>query len=190
MPTEQHTPNWREWAMREYWESLEFARLACGVSGDPMYMLDSALGNRVQEVVLIAERSLAAKSLRFHASPREWLQWAKQKEIEVPGELQEAVSAHTPLPPLSMTNAESALAVDASAQILEDVHPKERNTMLRLLGGLVMTGHGLDLSRPWAAAREIVKDLSAKNIQVSEHTVVKYLKEAAVLLGIRTEKDQ
>src|SRR5260370_31862396 len=100
MSAENRVPNWKEWAMREYWESTEIARLACGVSGDQL-QLDPPISTRVNELVAIAERSIATNTVDYRASPREWAEWAKKKEIDLPAALQEAVAKYSPLPVLA-----------------------------------------------------------------------------------------
>jgi hypothetical protein len=183
MSTENRVPNWKEWAMREYWESMEFARLACGVSGDQM-QLDPPLSTRVNELVVIAERSIAAKTVKYHASPREWTEWAKKKEIDLPAALNKAVAKYSPLPVLDAPDAPESRTKRKASET------KERDTMLRLIGGMAIAGHGVDLHRPYAAAKTIVADLEEENIKISEGTVVKYLTEAARTLELEIETEQ
>lgn len=170
--------------MQEYWESIEFARLACSVSGFHIHDVDPDVSDRVQQLAIMAERSIEAKTLRYRASPREWVEWANKKGIELPRALAEAVAKQSPLPVLDA--AERGTKRKAS-------ETKERDTMLRLIGSMATAGHGVDLDKPHAAAARIVADLEnleKEQFKISQGTIVKYLTEAAQTLNIKIEKEQ
>ena len=179
MADEIAVPNEREWAMREYWETSEVARLFCGLHGNQV-TLGPQHAARVNELVSLAERSIAASTVKYRASPREWVVWARNKGITIPGALEQAVADYAPLPAMPALERETKR---------KSAETKERDTMLRLIGGLAMAGFGVDLAKPHAAAVEIVRDLADKGIKISEGTVVKYLAEAAQTLDIKTQHE-
>lgn len=79
---------------------------------------------------------------------------------------------------------ESALHQDEKQTSLNDIHPRERNTMCRIIIGLAIDGHGYDpADKRSTVAREVSQKLDELGIPVSDDTVRKYLKEAAAMLS-------
>lgn len=96
--------------------------------------------------------------------------------------LREQVSALTD----ERSNLSMSLA-SANARIQElerdQLQGKSRTMALKLIGGLAMTGHGIDIHADrFEGIGEIVSDLSEKGITVSEQTLRDRFKEAADLI--------
>jgi len=183
MSDQPRLPNYKEWAMKEYWDPLEFGRLAVGLTGYAHYDANSATLNhdanaRAEELAQSALRSIHANTLKDRPTPREWLAWAQARDIEVPAGLQAAVAEHEP-PPAIHERPKSM-----SAQT------KEKETLLRIVGGLAKAGYRVDLGFPHAAAQEIVTELQGVGVDIAKDTVAKYLKMAGELIGKKSPKDQ
>ena len=165
--------------MSEFWEVHEFARLAMELDWDAKEPdLDATTVAKIRDIEAMANRSIQAKTLKYQATPSEWVGWAAAMAIEIPAILREAVRKHKPL----QVRHPAKGAEDEDGPNTKSGKTKERRTMLRLIGGLALARYG-SLDKPYEAARVISEDLATKGIQVSADTVANYLKEATPLLN-------
>lgn len=67
------------------------------------------------------------------------------------------------------------------------VNPKERNTLLTIIGVMAKDGYGHDLNRPYEAAKEIKEAADKLGIKISDDTIANKLKEAKNILAEKTE---
>lgn len=160
-------------ALSEFWEVREFARLA---SGCDWHAREAELSPTqlkcVRALEASANRSIQGNTLRFRATPREWLHWASERAIRVPPRLRVAVNAYAPLrapdklAAPAQTPAEPERAVSAIT--------KERQSMLRLIGGLIERHYGR-LEHPFETGRRIAEELAQLDIVLTSDTVAKYI---------------
>jgi hypothetical protein len=99
-------------------------------------------------------------------TPYEWVQWARSKNLPIPEELN-AIPAPRVVPPTAQ----------------ETLHPKERDTLLKLVIGLAIKGFDYDPSALRSTAvKEICAALDGLGIGMDEDTVRNKLKDGAKLL--------
>lgn len=65
----------------------------------------------------------------------------------------------------------------------EDMHPKERNTLLKIIAVMAKSRYGNDISKPHVLADEIAKDADLQGIDLKSKTIAEKLKEAKKLIS-------
>lgn len=180
-PPSSRSSFYQQQAMSEFWEVQEFARLATGCDWrTPEADLSPVQLARVRALEAMANRSIQGKTLRYRASPREWLLWAWQRSIGVPAPLRAAVKAHAPLP---AAQDEASAEPSRSPSTLT----KERHSMLRLIGGLIQFHYGT-LNKPLETGRRISDELAEIPLAIDTETVAKYISLAAAELPRAPQK--
>ena len=100
-----------------------------------------------------------------HVNGKDFAAWLKAQGMEPMPLAFEWIHAHT---------------TTAAAPEEKPVHPRERNTLLRLVIGMAIYGYGYNpQSKKNTAVKEITSDLARAGLDVSEQTVRNYLNEAS-----------
>ena len=187
--------NFDHWSRLASWDVLETAALSLGIEPwDAKHTgLKSEYARRpeVQKFRLVyetAQRAYAAGDLPRSGRPDLVLAWAERRELQFPTELVELVKRRWPAQkqirgwrkPEPKVLPTELPAIKPST---EHVATRERDSMLKLILGMAMAGYKYDpKARRGNAVREIVHDLAARGIPLSDDTIRKYLDEAAELL--------
>lgn len=89
------------WCKADYWELSEFIGLLIGRSPQKIapYLREDGptttqLAEDIYSLKLLLDRSLAMRKLDYQPSPRDLLQWAKDKQIELPAMLESSAQKH------------------------------------------------------------------------------------------------
>lgn len=78
---------------------------------------------------------------------------------------------------------EAKLTIDSLCKHTTDIHPRERNTMLKIIIGMAIKGYAYNpLAAKNSSASEVSGDLAEVGIPVSDDTIRKLLIEATALL--------
>lgn len=103
------------------------------------------------------------------------IDWAIKKELWVSEILVAAVGRQPARATLLQRRDEAAIETDDS----DELHPKAKSSMLRLIAGMAIKGYRFDPSAAKSeAVKEICRDLEELNIPVSDDTIRKWLHEA------------
>jgi hypothetical protein len=174
------------WSKAAYWTVDEGVALLLGKSPDVVnsdsvrdYTEVSAFAHGYAKLRDLARRSQDSGQLARRIEPPIFLEWAKRIGIEYPYELGEKV--------MSTTRATRAEAVadppQAPPQKITKQKPlsvRERDTVLKMLGGIALKRYGYNPKAVRnAAITAIVADLDAAGVHVDADTVRKWIREAA-----------
>ena len=202
--------NFAYWAKMAAWEISEGAALLVGVNPDLVRLrrewresVGSATASRYKGVLNLAERAFEHGELGYPAPvPRQWLEWAKKKDIPIPEMLEAEVNKMYPDKELqreatriSCLEAENARLTSelAKAQSTsgQPLATRERESMLKLIVGMAIQGYRYDpKARRGDAICDITSDLEKSGVALSDDTVRKYLVEAAPLLPAKENQDR
>lgn len=179
---------YHHWARQFSWSLEEFAALLLGKDPDIVNFHSlqhlSRSSTFVTNFVTLLHCLQQAKEqdeLRECVRPEELLGWARAHQIEVPSELSQSLEAHS-----AETLAAGAGKVGdynkPNDQPLtpteKTAYAKERQSLLKMLGGIVLVTYGDQAFATRKLAREVASDLHKQGIAIDEDTVRKWLNEA------------
>jgi len=201
--------NFVYWAKMAAWEISEGVALLVGINPDLIRghrdwrtSVGAAAASRYRGVLKLAERSFEHGELPYAALPRQWLEWAKKKEIPIPEMLEGEVSRLYPDISLSADAARISVLEAKISRLRgefaktgpttdQGVATRERESMLKLIVGMAIQGYRYDpKARRGEAIRDITNDLEKSGVALSDDTIRKYLVEAAPLLPIKENQDR
>jgi hypothetical protein len=187
----------RNWALAPTWTLEEGACLANNLSPRLMLGRDSfprphPAADSVNRLLEFALRARRQRQISSHPTPAEFIAWSEgvgfpfdAKWLKTIGEprvddgpaIREAMdSISTPNPAAEPTQAPPIPEQEPGT--------RTRETMLKIIIGLAVDGHGYDpRSRRSEVPGSVAKELSALGIPVTAETVRKYLDEGAKLLS-------
>lgn len=185
------------WAKMPNWSNQEAAALFLGCNPDKLaasfersYGEASRVARPYESLLELAERSVETRWTDL--SPREWIEWAKSRDIPIPTPLDAAVARYEGLaaPGKSaestrIADLESELATLKAllAEMPKAIGTRERDSMLKLIIGMAVAGYTYDpKANRGSAVPDIVADLAKHGVALSDETVRQYLKKAAELL--------
>lgn len=198
------------WSQCAYWTLDEAVALSLGreprlVSINNVIPHSSGGSPFAQEYLRRSDlvgRAQEARQLLLRTPPNLFLTWAKLRELEYPKELEEEVAARGNTVDdmkkmLDDRNAEIAELIEQNKQLFQErddliergkrdwqaskpLHPKEKQSMLKLIYGMAVAYHGYDpdLSRS-GTVKSIRHDLATKGIEMDDETILKFLREGA-----------
>lgn len=155
----------------------------------------------------LMKRAVPFKQLYDPVMPGVLLAWAKRNELDVPSELEVAVTSRgTQVADWkTLYDKQRAIAEAAEAALVElqqeieqlqqspsakGLSTKERESLLKLVIGMAVDGYGYDPSTGRSPIpTEIASQLAMRGIPLDPDTVRKYLKEAGQLLPPQEEAD-
>jgi cell division protein FtsB len=211
---EYHKPNYREWARVPYWSAEECLFLTFGKNPRAIVMVEKDIAGTsdfarhrdvVHQQILAAQRN---KELPERVRPIEFLAWTREHKIDLPDELEKAISANETdiaqlqdqYEKLRRENQELRYEVDR----LKDSNPpqpkepstnpepstKERTSLDKLILGMAMAKYKWDPNADrHPAAGKIAKDLGLLeldgvrlDLDLDEGTVLRYLRKAKKVL--------
>lgn len=202
--------NYIYWGQCAYWTLDEAVALSLGrdpklVSINNVIPHSSGGSPFAQEYLRrtdLVGRAQKARQLLLHTPPNLFLTWAKLRGLEYPKELEEEVAARGNTVDdmkkmLDDRNAEIAELIEQNKQLFQErddliergkrdgqaskpLHPKEKQSMLKLIYGMAVAYHGYDpdLSRS-GTVKSIRHDLATKGIEMDDETILKFLREGA-----------
>jgi hypothetical protein len=181
-PFADAAPEFRFWTRTAVWSLEEAIALALGkrpsIVGFEQMRAEDRQFAFVQKFAVLQElvrRAHQAGDLSDPVRPLEFVSWIERNEINCF--------------PVELKNLLEKRAKRASQNTGRPISTRERETLLKLLGGLAITcyRHDFQSSRTRTAAE--VRDLAEVGVAVDPDTVRKYLKEAAELLPPQDSTD-
>ena len=200
------------WCRARFWEIDEAAALLFGKDPDKVsrskilssyHIEDSFFFTREYfRVCTLMERAQRAGQMSCTAAPGIFLTWAKRVGIPYPPELEKQILSHghavidwkAHYEELKINSdreidhltkkIEEVQQVIAEAQAADKpLHAKERNSMLKMIGGMAIAYHGYDTETERSTTvSDITAELHRIGIDLSDDTVRKYLSESKELL--------
>jgi len=170
------------WSKLACWSLDEAVALSLGKSPDlvcwakliPFEKEHSPFVTRYYRLRDLVERAKRMGLLSEPIVPASFVAWAKQNEIELPSTLEAAVVAW---------------GNRGAGERRADLHPKERETVLKLIIAMAMKGYAY---KPGAARSDIPADITndvhALGLTIDQDTVRKWLKEASEVLPQLNDK--
>jgi hypothetical protein len=200
------------WCKARFWKIDEAAALLFGKDPDKVNRPD-ILSSHYSEnsfyftkeyfrVCTLMERAQEAGQMSRTSTPGAFLTWAKRVGIPYPPELEKQVLLHghavidwmahykelkaksdREIDRLKKTIEELQKVIDKAQAGDKPLHAKERNSMLKMIGGMAIAYHGYDTQAERSTTvSEITADLLRIGIDLSDDTVRKYLIESKELL--------
>lgn len=183
----------RGWMRYDKWTASEAACLLAGmlppsgglgVNYDTVYWIGSEANPEfgqwrpvfdiVKEFAKHYLELFSRSKLAEGASPREWIEYAESKEIDVPERL------------LGTSAIDTSAATDAialAAVVNEELTGKSRTTALKIIGGLAIEAYRMNIhAERLEGISDMVKDLEKAGAGVTEKTLREWIKEAATVI--------
>lgn len=199
------TADFDYWAKSSYWKPEEAVALSLGKNPSRInrkilepYVTIWPFAKSYMDRLMLVERAKTMGQLWDFNIPGVFLAWADRTKLSVPKELVGAVTAlgiqvadwktlydskREEADRLRADLAELRSGDDLPAQPREDVRPRERESLLKLVIGMAIKGYGYDPKASRSPkVREIVDDLQALGLSLHDDTIRKYLNEAKDLL--------
>lgn len=168
------------WVTVACWTAEEAAMLSIGLDPEirdstlvpESAQLDSLSYRRRRLLIL---RAIEAKQLPSPLTPRAFVEWAKQRGIEISESLRLAVADYD-------CNHDQT-AVDG------ECHPKIVASMQKMILGMAVRGYRYDPTSRGDSVSEIVQDFNELGLSLSENTIRSRLKEAYDRYGRQSVDD-
>lgn len=160
--------DYRYWGAMGYWSPAEGAALLVGIDPnavDDREFNEAAIFERFDKLRTHATRAAEVGSVPEKCSPLQFIDWAHRSHVRVPAALRSAV-----------LKIAGKLKLDG----------RERDSILSLIISMAKAKYKYDPEDERSpATKAIQKDVELNGLEISDATVLKYLREGAGLLGRR-----
>lgn len=196
--------DFKHWSKAAQWTLDEATALSFGKAPEVVKWASvkdlvnlSPFATQYAKVLDLAQRAKEQQQLHDPVLPGLFLAWAKRNEFDYPPELEVQIIARghqiadwkSKYDELKEQFDKERLALQSTKE--KPLGPKERQSALKLIIGMAMSGYGYDpLDKRSPKVREIANDLSLLGISLDTDTVRKWLKEAKELLPSESLDDQ
>jgi hypothetical protein len=199
-----HSPDFRadfeKWGGQNFWNCDEAAALTFGKDPDVItreHVEEDTVGPSyfIPYYAAVRERILARQAsgeLPELMRPALYVEWARRQGIDFPDDLKEVVqqlerdreTERLDIRTLRQEKAELEKEVERlrreTSPDEDRLHPKERQSLLKLVLGLAMGTYSYDPRRARSGVpKELVSDLQTLGISLDEDTIRKWLRAAA-----------
>lgn len=172
------------WAKMAYWTPAETAAITLGLVPEATRRASQCCSHELPAIIaeyrklreLIRRLAITSHTPQHQSrvSPVSYLEWAARHHVHIQDELERLIRQFHGNPPA-----------------VKPLHPKERETFLKLIGGLAICGYGYDpKSAKSATVREIHGDLALRGILLDEDTIRHKLQAAGDVMSVDREPDR
>lgn len=175
---------WSYWASQGTWSLEQAAALLLEKDPDVVsfatlddYATGSIFAAKFAKLLFALDEAKGRRQLAGQVTPSELVEWARAHRVKVPPNLVQSIEA--------AAAAQVKCAKENAKSDQRAVTPnertawaKERQSLLKILAGVILEAYTKDAFAGRDLAREITGDLHSRGIPIDEDTVRKWLNEA------------